>query len=307
MRTFGSDPEFFLTKDGQLHCAIEIIKSSPKERIKRNGNEFYYDNALAECAIKPSKSRANTILNFHKCFQTYANLVNPYKLTTTACHVFKSIQLIHKDAREAGCAPDMCAYELTQKDPPKNIIEKTNLRSGGGHIHVGAKSLVTDGPEPILFVYLMDLLLAVPFLWIDKDKTSAKRRKLYGQAGRYRVKDYGIEYRTLGNFWLNSPKLVALVYDLSMHCLDLIENKDAWKLWDFDFNRLFKQGKLTDTWKCKGYDPKLLCSAVNTGNKQKAKPLLELALKLMPETIKQDVKKQMKETSTDFYENWNLK
>ena len=201
----------------------------------------------------------------------------------------------------------MCAYELTQKDPPKNIIEKTNLRSGGGHIHVGAKSLVTDGPEPILFVYLMDLLLAVPFLWIDKDKTSAKRRKLYGQAGRYRVKDYGIEYRTLGNFWLNSPKLVALVYDLSMHCLDLIENKDAWKLWDFDFNRLFKQGKLTDTWKCKGYDPKLLCSAVNTGNKQKAKPLLELALKLMPETIKQDVKKQMKETSTDFYENWNLK
>ena len=41
----------------------------------------------------------------------------------------------------------------------------------------------------------------------------AKRRELYGKAGAYRVKPYGVEYRVLSNFWLKSPALMQWVYD----------------------------------------------------------------------------------------------
>ncbi|OYV41139.1 MAG: hypothetical protein B7Z80_02685 [Rhodospirillales bacterium 20-64-7] len=56
----------------------------------------------------------------------------------------------------------------------------------------------------------MDYFLGIHSLLWDKDGT---RRKLYGKAGAFRPKPYGMEYRVLSNRWLDSPDLTRWVYN----------------------------------------------------------------------------------------------
>ncbi len=55
----------------------------------------------------------------------------------------------------------------------------------------------------------MDFYLGLPSLVYD---SATRRREMYGKAGAYRPKSYGVEYRTLSNAWLNSAELIRWVY-----------------------------------------------------------------------------------------------
>lgn len=309
MKTFGSDPEFMIFKDGEPKSAIGILPSD-ENRTTINGHQFYYDNVMAECAVKPGKSKEEVIQNFRECIQTYIELVKPCVLKNYASVMYDDNQLLHEDARKVNCAKDFCAYEMKQKDGPVDQITNGNLRSCGGHIHLGADSLVTNGPEPILTVYMMDLFLGIPSLWLDKDPTSPRRRLLYGHAGRYRIKDYGIEYRSLGNFWLESPEMVGLIYDLTMFSLDFVESGRAWDMWEFDIERCFESGNLADCWKCRGYDTNVLMSAINKGSTAQAAELFEMAKSLMPSGLKRDLLRMIDRSERNLFSlsrNWQVK
>lgn len=312
LRTFGSDPEFLLVANrGHLmpKSAIGVVQGDIENRINLKGHQFYYDNVLAECAVKPGASKEETIRNFREVLQLYADMVSPFKLTTTASVIFPDSELTHPDARKVGCAKDMCAYELKQKDGPVDEISHGNLRSCGGHIHVGAESIAGDGPEPILFIYMMDLVLGCTSLWLDKDPTSKRRRELYGQAGRYRVKDYGMEYRSLGNYWLNSPELAAFTYDLTMYCLDMVECGAAWELWEFSWDRFFESesGDLAESWQCKAYDPEALRNGINATDKNLVEPHYALVKAMLTADLRSELERLVaKPYEPDVYKNWSL-
>jgi hypothetical protein len=42
---------------------------------------------------------------------------------------------------------------------------------------------------------------------------------MYGNAGAHRPKKYGVEYRTLSNFWIFDPKLIGWVWDQTERAL----------------------------------------------------------------------------------------
>lgn len=107
------------------------------------------------------------------------------------------------------------------------------------HIHIGY-----DDPNEetnIEIVKMLDLHLSVPGVLLDGD---TMRRELYGKAGCYRHKKYGVEYRTLSNFWLSGPNLINWVatatfmalgkmnagqkvsFDLELIIQDIINNND---------------------------------------------------------------------------------
>ncbi len=305
MRTFGSDPEFILF-DGAKPCsAIEIIKADAEHRIQHEGHEFYYDNVLAECAVKPGSSKKEVVNNFRSCLKEYNRLSSPFKLVPQASAVFAEDQLKHEDARKVGCAKDFCAYEMQQKDGPVEEISTGNLRSCGGHIHIGADILQSDGAEPVLMIYMMDLFLGVPSLWLDKDPTSPQRRSLYGHAGRYRVKPYGLEYRSLGNFWLESPEMVGLIYDLSMFCLDIVESGKAWELWKFDMDTFLESEDLADAWTCLAYDSEKLKEGINKTDKLLVESHIELVKRLLPKKLGNSVSKLIDRPVSDFNQNWS--
>jgi hypothetical protein len=162
---------------------------------------------------------------------------------------------------------------------------------------------LANGPEPIFGIYLLDLFLAVPSLWLDKDFTSVARRKLYGQCGRYRPKDYGIEYRSLGNFWLQSPRLVSWIYDVCEFVVDQLDK--GTDLWFFDEEVYFESDNESDAFTCKAYDAEALKRAVDTGDREAAQPFFELAQSLMTPDLRDRMNCLMGK-SFDFYSEWKL-
>lgn len=303
--TFGTDPEFMLVQDGQYYSAIGIVQGDRENRINIKGHQFFYDNVMAECAIKPGKNRTQVLRNFGECFQIYAQMVDPFRLHIQASQNYPESQLQHPEARHVGCSPDSCAYEMDLKDPPKDIIENTPFRSCGGHIHLGNPVLTSDGHEPWLAVYLLDLFLAVPSLWIDQDPTAGPRRTLYGQAGRYRTKDYGIEYRSLGNFWLRTPKLVGWVYDVCAFVIETIVSGEADKIWSFDPEIYFESDTKSDAWTCHLYDPKKLRAGIDSNDRTLVAEHFDLAKRLLPSRLTADMEALVAE-QCDFYEAWRL-
>jgi hypothetical protein len=130
------------------------------------------------------------------------------------------------------------------------------FRSCGGHVHIGYDGgvdfeqpdhMTEEEYEEAIFqismdrvgvVRMCDLFLGIPSLLIDKDPTSKNRRNLYGQAGTHRpCQQYGVEYRSMGNFWLARPSLVELVYDLATIAAKMVmEDRCHEKIWEDEIN-----------------------------------------------------------------------
>ncbi len=106
-----------------------------------------------------------------------------------------------EEHKELGCDPDFCAYTLEANDKPE---PEYATRTAGGHIHIGwtEEADIHDQGHIeacVAIVKAMDYFFSLPMLFSADD---ASRRKLYGKAGCFRVKPYGVEYRTPSNFWI---------------------------------------------------------------------------------------------------------
>jgi hypothetical protein len=60
--------------------------------------------------------------------------------------------------------------------------------------------------------------------------TGDLRKELYGKAGAYRGKEYGVEYRSLSNYWVFDPKLTKWIWSSVDRAMD------AWQLQQVDFD-----------------------------------------------------------------------
>jgi len=320
MFTFGTDPEFMLAKDGAYYSAIGIVPGTKEDRHQLGKHEVFYDNVLAECAICPGGSKEETIENIGDCLAKYARLVSPYKIILQSAQKYPVKELKHKDAMEAGCDPETCAYTTKDLDLRATLgplMKKSPLRTAGGHVHLGAdvaKTSALDGYGDVSTVRMMDLFLGVPSIYIDHDRTSKERKQLYGQAGRFRSPKYGIEYRSLGNFWLASPFLVSLIYDLCEFVLKFVEERRHEEWWEIDMAALDDDENWNkpswrpgDAHTCHGYDAKELQNVINKMDKNKGKKFLDMIFNLLPKELQSDILEASEPVSYDPYEEWSLK
>lgn len=73
--------------------------------------------------------------------------------------------------------------------------------------------------RPEMTVPLIDLFCGIPSVLVDRDENARFRRHLYGKAGECRLPKYGIEYRTLSNFWLKSYMMMSLFTGLARYAV----------------------------------------------------------------------------------------
>jgi len=298
--SFGTDPEFFLSTEGYYKSAIDVVPGSIGERYKLGDHQFYWDNVLAECAIKPGRSKEEVVENIRDCLKIYANIVKPLILEPRPSAELHPSEIKDERAKIVGCHPDVCAYTTKSFKPSKKIM-RTPFRSGGGHIHLGSTDgfLREDGPKRVLLVYLMDLFLAVPSLFIELDPSSPARRAIYGHAGRYRPTSYGvedtpnfaagIEYRPLSNFWFQSPQYVELIYDITMFVVNMVENDEYEDLWDVDEKKFCRlTHSFHKAFKPK-YDVELLQRCVRESDKDAAESLYVMAWNRLPKELQKRV------------------
>lgn len=203
----GCDPEVFLQNSaGKPISSIGYIKADKWNPMQipdmPKGFTLQEDNVSLEYGIPPAASAQEFIGSINAVMAKSLDYLPDLSFSKLSCIIFPEDQMEHPLAHIFGCEPDFDAWankENRKPEPPHPF-----MRSAGGHIHVETER---DGK---LVVRLMDLFLGVPSVLMD---TGEDRKKLYGKAGAHRIKPYGVEYRTLSNFWIFSDRLIQWAWD----------------------------------------------------------------------------------------------
>ena len=217
MFTIGCDPEFFLKLNNKHVSAVGLIggsKDFPRP-LEKEGFAILEDNVSVEFNVAPAHNHEEFIQNIQYVMSNLKELLPEYEFSRDAAVVFNPEDLMHPQAQEFGCEPDFNAW--TRKINPRPKAPDQNLRSAGGHVHIGHENTL----DPIEVIRAMDVFAGVPATKLDLD---IQRRQLYGKAGCHRIKPYGCEYRTLSNFWIFSPELIKWVFEQTQKAVQFVKD-----------------------------------------------------------------------------------
>lgn len=210
--TIGSDPEMFLTNGKHAVSAIDKFpgdKANPVEWAE--GIKVQVDNCSVEYNTPVCTDRGEWVrhhLSAYRQIAEHAAKAHNLKPLIAPSVIFPMEELDDERAWIMGCEPDFNAW--VKEWNPKPYCDIEELRSGGGHIHVGFPDGTFTADMMIHLTKLVDMWVGVPLLLVDHDD---RRRELYGKAGAMRFKPYGMEWRTGSNAWIQTEQRMAWVYD----------------------------------------------------------------------------------------------
>ena len=209
----GADPELFVKQAGEFVSAHNMVEGTKEEPFKVEGGAVQVDGMALEFNIDPAASEAEFLGNIKVVMSQLEDMVSGYEVVaeSTAHFGHELIAEQPMEARDLGCDPDYNAY--TGEENPQPDGDKP-FRTAAGHIHIGWTEGEDIHDEAHLatcrtLVQALDITLGIPSLLWDKDE---ERRELYGKAGAFRPKSYGVEYRVLSNAWLKDERLMSFVY-----------------------------------------------------------------------------------------------
>ena len=213
----GADPEIFLQDAaGNPISSIGYInadKWSPMQIPDMpEGFTLQEDNVSLEYGIPPAASADEFVQHIQAVMEKSKEYLPNLSFSKLSCIIFPKEQLVHPLAHIFGCEPDYNAWTGRPNKPPKPVNKA--MRSAGGHIHVETKL------DTHRVVRAMDLFLGIPSVLMDKGE---ERKQMYGAAGAHREKVYGVEYRTLSNFWIFDEKLIRWAWANTGKALDFVD------------------------------------------------------------------------------------
>jgi hypothetical protein len=238
----GADPELFLRSiQGNIPVtSIGLIGGSKEEpRQLGGGYALQEDNVAVEFNIPPADNKEQFVASLQYVLGYLEQELTPkgLKLDIVPTMEFTEEDLAHPQAQRLGCDPDHNAWTLRENPRP---VAPPTLRSSGGHLHIGYDN--PDHDTSIKIIKAHDLFCGVASVMYDND---TRRRSIYGKAGAHRIKPYGVEYRTLSNYWIKTPELMEWVYNQSEKAIEFVN----------------KGNKITDKW------AKKIIRCINTGDK----------------------------------------
>ena len=219
MFTIGADPELFIRNKytNKYTSAVGLITGTKDEPtpIDNLGHAYQVDNVAVEFNIAPAASLQDFRASIHKVLDYLRQKLPDYDFSKESAVSFPKDELNTPEAQLFGCEPDFDAWNMIENVKPH--ADDANLRSAGGHIHVGSDIAINN---PIAVIRALDLHLGVPSVRLD---AGSLRRQLYGKAGSFRFKKYGTEYRTLSNFWIFDNSLIDWAYQGTQRALEFVE------------------------------------------------------------------------------------
>jgi hypothetical protein len=226
--TIGADVEVFLRDkiSDEIVSAEGIIRGTKEEPFRFMKDNHHYatslDNVMAEFCIPHAKTSEEFRIGIETALNYIHNTI-PGNLSILA---FPSAKVDGKwletpNAQLFGCEPDFNAwYNGMQNDKPQ--AADGNLRSCGGHIHIGYEGV---SPEVnIALMKAMDIFVGLPSVLQEPDN---ERKTLYGKAGAFRNKVYGAEYRTVSNYYINSKELTNWAFENTMCAIDFVNGQNG--------------------------------------------------------------------------------
>lgn len=216
----GADPEFFL-KDARNRniSAHGIVPGNKREPFKLKKGAIQLDGTAVEFNIAPATTQVEFEKNIRSVLGEVRDMVPKqyrFNFSPSVKYTPMYFKKIPEGCKELGCDPDFDAY--TYGKPNERPDNKTTMRTGAGHLHIGwdadARIDVTDRSH-VLDCCLLAKNLDAIFSMIEKNwDTDTERRKMYGKLGAFRPKPYGMEYRSLSNAWVKYPKLWPFLFNI---------------------------------------------------------------------------------------------
>lgn len=229
--SLGADPELFAFVGNKLLPAYAFLP--PKgEGVTQYWDgyqaEWKYNHEGAHCQnnlVLYTRANLQALEQKAKCVHKDARL--------SLTNVVRVPQVVLDTARpehvELGCQPSYNVYKL--KGTPVYDPRKLPYRFAGGHMHFGTWSV---RPQYEKIIKTLDSILGIWSVGVARDMDNPIRRRYYGLAGEFRKpkykEGYGVEYRVLSNFWLASPGMLQVTWDLGRMCVRLAHSRHM-KLW----------------------------------------------------------------------------
>lgn len=211
----GADPEkFAVDKSGKFISVHDRLPGTKINPHKVNKGAIQVDGTAAEFNIDPASSEEEFITNIDAVMAQLQAMLGD-DLTLSSCPVAEYgreyMNTLPASSLELGCEPDFDAYTVRENPRPNADVD---FRTGAGHIHFGwGEGFETTSEEHMeacsMLTKQLDMMLGLPSLMFDRND---KRRELYGKAGAFRPKSYGMEYRVLSNAWVGNRDLTGWIY-----------------------------------------------------------------------------------------------
>lgn len=255
----GSDPELFIRDNttGKIISAHGLFPGTKDEPYKVKHGAIQVDGMAAEYNILPA-STADEFVFYHLSvlcdLRDEIKARNPeldfsFVFTPVADFGAEYIAEQPLEARQLGCTPDFNAWEDGAVNPAPDA--EMPFRTASGHIHIGwGEDYDIDDPEHIeaccMMVKQADAWFAPRYVLLEGEE-GARRRELYGKAGAFRPKKYGVEYRVLSNCWLSNTYYMRHIFDnvkTAFH--DLLGGYKYYENRDFKYVRKYIDKNMTD-------------------------------------------------------------
>lgn len=227
----GSDPELFLhNSDGSFinayHRLGQGIKGTKAEPEPTDYGAIQVDGMAVELNTVPTADPKHfAALIKAGMLDTAARLGGVISSESVEDFTIEFLESQHPLSIELGCDPDYDAWRNGQANRMPDMFQP--FRTAGGHVHIGWRDDGNAWDQEHLeaccaAVRQMDYVLG---LWsLGKDAKGARRRQLYGKAGAFRPKTYGVEYRVLSNFWVFEPVLCEEVVRRTIAGMNLLDD-----------------------------------------------------------------------------------
>lgn len=220
--TVGCDPEFFVKQDDNFINALGLVEGTKNNPFPVERGAVQVDGMALEFNISPANSSDEFVWNIEKVLEQLRMMIPSnleFAMVPVAKFDKKYFEEQPAESKELGCEPDYNGWTGDVNKKPNN---KVTFRTASGHVHIGYEGDKTYEDQCNLAKQL-DFYLGLPSIIYDKDK---KRRELYGKAGAFRPKPYGLEYRTLSNAWLLNRERMIWVFEQTVRaCQDYFKGK----------------------------------------------------------------------------------
>ncbi len=227
----GQDTELFLKSGDTFLSAYGVIPGNKANPYPVKRGAVQVDGMALEFNTLPAKSFNQFKMNINTVLSRLQDMI-PDNCEITVCPTahFDAEYLESQplEAKVLGCDPDYNAYTEEMNEPP---TPHPTMRTAAGHVHIGwTENKDVNDPrhisDCIVFAKQLDYYLGVPSLFHDEDQ---ERRQMYGQAGAFRPKPYGIEYRVLSNYWITKEEFMKEVFDNSVRAHKDLEAGVIWE------------------------------------------------------------------------------
>jgi hypothetical protein len=258
--TLGADPEFILCEKTDASKIVLFSSQWLPEYFAVSEAETGADYGLLEFRPKHKRTAAGLVGEINDLHDRFASNYESLSILET-----EAIEFNHKRARILGAigaeedvnygmhrgkdvdvwsptsAGNAAGQELVLgQETGMNLSAykrpsfpsfNDKLLTAGGHIHVGGSLIMMLSMSQLKeFVRRLDKLI-LPMCKSVETSAGKLRRTVYGNPGEFRLKEYGIEYRSPSNaiFWKKNHKTLLKALDAVVETLKTMARKQTGK------------------------------------------------------------------------------